>query len=122
MSESEKQTIEAAEQALSVGPSRTGVPGRPKGLPKTGGKKKGTPNRTPLPVDYLVGVMQGKRLSRNGHWVYPSVYTRTQAACKILDIAEMPAKRSLLGGTPVLVNITIGDTARQPVTIEGGSA
>ncbi len=133
MSESEKQTIEAAEQALSVGPSRTGVPGRPKGLLKTGGKKKGTPNRTPLlaqaianrhspdAVDYLVGVMQGKRLSRNGHWVYPSVYTRTQAACKILDIAEMPAKRSLLGGTPVLVNITIGDTARQPVTTEGGS-
>ncbi len=133
MSESEKQTIEAAEQALSVGPSRTGVPGRPKGLPKTGGKQKGTPNRTPLlaqaianrhspdAVDYLVGVMQGKRCSRNGRWVYPSVYTRTQAACKILDIAEMPAKRSLLGGTPVLVNITIGDTARQPVTIEGGS-
>ncbi len=119
---------------LSVGPSRKGVPGRPPGLPKTGGKRQGTPNKTPLlaqaianrhspdAVDYLVGVMQGKRLSRNGHWVYPSVYTRTQAACKILDIAEMPAKRSLLGGTPVLVNITIGDTARQPVSIEGGSA
>ncbi len=71
-------------------------------------------------MDYLVAVMQGRRFSRNGHWIYPSVYTRTQAACKILDIAEMPAKRSLLGGTPVLVNITIGDTARQPVTIEGG--
>ena len=119
---------------MSIGPPRKGVPGRPPGLPKTGGKQKGTPNRTPLlaqaianrhspdAVDYLVGVMQGKRLSRNGHWVYPSVYTRTLAACKILDIAEMPAKRSLLGGTPVLVNITIGDTARQPVTIEGGSA
>ncbi len=90
MSESEKQTIEAAEQALSVGPSRKGVPGRPPGLPKTGGKRQGTPNKTPLlaqaianrhspdAVDYQVGVMQGKRLSRNGHWVYPSVYTRTQ--------------------------------------------
>ncbi len=65
--------------------------------------------------------MRGKRFTRNGHWVYPSIYTRTHAACKILDIAEMPAKRSLLGGTPVLVNITIGDTVRQPVTIEGGS-
>ncbi len=119
--------------ALSVGSSRKGVPGRPQGLPKTGGKKKGSTNRTPLlaqaianrhspdAIDYLVGVMQGKRVARNGHWVYPSVYTRTQAACKILDIAEMPAKRSLLGGTPVLVNITIGDTATQPVTIEGGN-
>ncbi len=118
---------------LSVGPSRKGVPGRPRGLPKTGGKQKGTPNRTPLvaqaianrhspdAVDYLVGVMQGKRFARNGHWVYPSVYTRTQAAMKILDVAEMPAKRSLLGGQPVLVSITIGDTATQPVTIEGGS-
>ncbi len=133
MSESEKQTTEAAEQALSVGPSRKGVPGRPKGLPKTGGKQKGTPNRTPLlaqaianrhspdAIDYLVGVMQGKRVARNGHWVYPSVYTRTQAACKILDIAEMPAKRSLLGGTPVQINIHIGDPATQPVTIQGGS-
>ncbi len=133
MSESEKQTTEAAEQALSVGPSRKGVPGRPQGLPKTGGKRKGTPNKTPLlaqaianrhspdAVEYLVGVMQGRRFSRNGHWVYPSVYTRVQAAMKLLDVAEMPAKRSLLGGTPVLVNITIGDTARQPVTIEGGS-
>ncbi len=132
MSESEKQTTEVAEQALSVGPSRKGVPGRPRGLPKTGGKQKGTPNRTPLlaqaianrhspdAVDYLVGVMQGKRVARNGHWVYPSVYTRTQAACKILDIAEMPVKRSLLGGTPVQVNISIGGSS--PVTIEGGSA
>ncbi len=132
MSESEKQTTEAAEQALSVGPSRKAVPGRPKGLPKTGGKQKGTPNRTPLlaqaianryspdAVDYLVGVMRGKRFARNGHWVYPSVYTRTQAACKILDIAEMPAKRSLLGGTPVQVNISIGGSS--PVTIEGGTA
>ncbi len=120
--------------ALSVGSSRKGVPGRPQGLPKTGGRTKGTPSKTPLvaqaianrhspdAVDYLIAVMQGRRFSRNGHWVYPSIYTRTQAACKILDIAEMPAKRSLLGGTPVLVNITIGDTARQPVSIEGGSA
>ena len=119
---------------LSVGPSRKGVAGRPPGHPKTGGRKKGTPSKTPLvaqaianrhspdAVDYLVAVMQGKRFARNGAWVYPSVYTRTQAACKILDVAEMPAKRSLLGGQPVLVNITIGDTATQPVTIEGGSA
>ena len=135
MSESEEQITKAAEQALplSVGPSRKGVPGRPPGLPKTGGKRKGTPNKTPLlaqaianrhspdAVDYLVGVMQGKRTSRGGKWVYPSPYTRVQAAMKLLDVAEMPVKRSLLGGTPVLVNITIGDTARQPVTIEGGS-
>ncbi len=118
---------------LSVGPARKGVPGRPRGYVKTGGKRKGSANQTPLlaqaianrhspdAVDYLVGVMQGKRFSRNGHWVYPSIYTRTQAACKILDIAEMPAKRSLLGGQPVLVSITIGDTATQPVAIEGGS-
>ncbi len=116
---------------LSVGPPRKGVAGRPPGYPKTGGRKKGTPSKTPLvaqaianrhspdAVDYLVGVMQGKRFARNGHWVYPSVYTRTQAACKILDIAEMPVKRSLLGGTPVQVNISIGGSG--PVTIEGGS-
>ncbi len=130
-----KHAPQAAQELvpLSVGPSRKGVPGRPRGYVKTGGKRKGSANRTPLlaqaianrhspdAVDYLVGVMQGKRFSRNGHWVYPSVYTRTQAACKILDIAEMPAKRSLLGGQPVLVSITIGDTATQPVTIEGGS-
>ena len=136
MSESEDQNGQTAAQELvplSVGPSRKGVPGRPRGYVKTGGKRKGSANRTPLlaqaianrhspdAVDYLVGVMQGKRFSRNGHWVYPSIYTRTQAACKILDIAEMPAKRSLLGGQPVLVSITIGDTATQPVTIEGGS-
>ncbi len=118
---------------LSVGPSRKGVPGRPRGLPKTGGRVKGAPSKTPLlaqaiankhspdAVDYLVGVMKGKRFSRNGHWVHPSIYTRVQAAMKLLDIAEMPAKRSLLGGQPVLVSITIGDTATQPVTIEGGS-
>ncbi len=118
---------------LSVGPSRKGVPGRPRGFAKTGGRVKGTPSKTPLlaqaianrhspdAVTYLVGVMLGKRTSRGGKWVYPSPYTRVQAACKILDIAEMPAKRSLLGGQPVLVSITIGDTATQPVTIEGGS-
>ncbi len=131
MPQDDNHAPQAAQELLplSVGPSRKGVPGRPQGLPKTGGKQKGTPNRTPLlaqaianrhspdAVDYLVGVMQGKRFSRNGHWVYPSVYTRTSAACKILDIAEMPAKRSLLGGTPVQVNIHIGGSA--PVTIEG---
>ncbi len=136
VSESENQNGQAAAQELvplSVGPSRKGVPGRPAGYEKTGGRKKGTPSKTPLvaqaianrhspdAVDYLVAVMQGRRFSRNGHWVFPSIYTRTQAACKILDIAEMPAKRSLLGGQPVLVNITIGDTATQPATIEGGS-
>ena len=118
---------------LSVGTPRKGVSGRPPGYPKTGGRGKGTQSKTPQlaqafanraspdAVQYLIAVMQGRRFSRNGHWVYPSIYTRTQAAMKILDVAEMPAKRSLLGGTPVLVNITIGDTARQPVSIEGGS-
>ncbi len=127
------QTAPQKLMALSVGSSRKGVPGRPRGLAKTGGRTKGTPSKTPLvaqaianrhspdAVDYLIAVMQGRRFSRNGHWVYPSVYTRVQAAMKLLDVAEMPVKRSPLGGTPVLVNITIGDTARQPVSIEGGS-
>ncbi len=72
--ESEEQTTEATEQEvlpLSVGPSRKGVPGRPAGYEKTGGRKKGTPSKTPLvaqaianrhspdAVDYLVAVMQG---------------------------------------------------------------
>ncbi len=131
MLESEEQTTEATEQEalpLSVGPSRKGVPGRPRGLPKTGGRVKGTPSKTPLlaqaianrhspdAVEYLVGVMQGERVARNGHWVYPSVYTRVQAAMKLLDVAEMPAKRNPLG-SPVQVNIHIGGSA--PVTIEG---
>ncbi len=135
MPQDDNHAPQAAQELLplSVGPSRKGVPGRPPGLPKTGGKRQGTPNKTPLlaqaianrhspdAVEYRVGVMQGKRTSRGGKWVYPSPYTRVQAAMKLLDVAEMPVKRSLLGGTPVLVNITIGDTARQPVTIEGGS-
>ena len=107
--------------------------GRPKGLPKTGGRKKGTPSKTPLlaqaianrhspdAVNYLVGVMQGKRISRQGTYVYPSPHTRTLAACKILDIAEMPAKQSPLGGSPVQVNIRIGDAVSGPVTIGGGA-
>ncbi len=134
MSESEKQTTREQALPLSIGSPRKGVPGRPRGYVKTGGKRKGSANRTPLlaqaianrhspdAVDYLVAVMQGRRFSRNGHWVFPSIYTRTQAACKILDIAEMPAKRSLIGGQPVLVNITIGNTATQPITIEVGTA
>ena len=136
MPQDDNHAPQAAQELLplSVGPSRKGVPGRPAGYEKTGGRKKGTPSKTPLvaqaianrhspdAVDYLVAVMQGRRFSRNGHWVYPSVYTRTQAAMKIIDVAEMPAKRSLLGGQPVLVNITIGNTATQPVTIEGGTA
>ena len=116
---------------LSVGPSRKGVPGRPRGLAKTGGRVKGTLSKTPLlaqaianrhspdAVEYLVGVMLGKRTSRGGKWVYPSPYTRVQAAMKLLDVAEMPAKRNPLG-LPVLINISIGGSG--PVTIEGGSA
>ncbi len=115
---------------LSVGPSRKGVPGRPRGLAKTGGRVKGTPSKTPLlaqaianrhspdAVEYLVGVMLGKRTSRGGKWVYPSPYTRVQAAMKLLDVAEMPAKRNPLG-LPVLINISIGGSG--PVTIEGGT-
>lgn len=108
--------------------------GRPPGYPKTGGRVKGTPSKTPLlaqaianrhspdAVNYLVGVMQGKRIARNGTWVYPSVYTRVQAAMKLLDVAEMPVKRSLLAGTPVMINISLGGqvtpVAVAPVPIE----
>ncbi len=132
VSESENQNAETAEALpLSVGPSRRGVPGRPRGLAKTGGRVKGTPSKTPLlaqaianrhspdAVEYLVGVMLGKRTSRGGKWVYPSPYTRVQAAMKLLDVAEMPAKRNPLG-LPVLINISIGGSG--PVTIEGGTA
>ncbi len=118
---------------LSVGTPRKGVSGRPPGYPKTGGRGKGTQSKTPQlaqafanraspdAVQYLIAVMQGRRFSRDGSWIYPSIYSRTMAAMKILDVAEMPvAKRSLLAGTPVQVNISIGGSG--PVTIEGGSA
>ena len=72
-------------------------------------------------MNYLVGVMQGKRISRQGKYVYPSPHTRTLAACKILDIAEMPAKRNAIDGSPVQVNISIGGAVSGPVTIEGGA-
>jgi hypothetical protein len=51
--------------------------------------------------------MRGARFSQGDRWIYPSVHTRTLAASKILDVAEMPTKQTF-GGTPLQVNIVIG--------------
>ena len=69
--------------------------GRPKGLPKPGGRKKGTPNgktiltaehinRAADPLGLLCSIARGARISasKNGKraWVYPSLDQRITAA------------------------------------------
>ncbi len=69
--------------------------GRPKGLPKTGGRKKGTPNgktiltaehinRAADPLGLLCQIARGARISasKDGKraWVYPSLDQRITAA------------------------------------------
>ena len=77
-------------------------PGRPKGTPKTGGRKKGTPNRHTAqtrdriqelgdPIAFLADVMNGKRMVAAGEpgdmkktWVYPTLAQRVQVAETLL--------------------------------------
>ena len=111
------ETDTLTDQTTDAAPAKTG---RPVGYPKSGGRKVGTSNKTPAlaqaiankhspdAVSFLVKVMLGQRFSRGSEWVYPSSHVRTLAACKVLDIAEMPAKRNLLAGQPLQVNILIG--------------
>ena len=105
---------------------------KPKGLPKTGGRQKGTPNKgprvaqvlankaSPDAVRHLIKVMQFQRFAINDTRAWPTIHSATQAAMKILDIADMPAKEAALGavGTPVQININLG-SAPQAVTIDG---
>ena len=77
-------------------------PGRPKGTPKTGGRQKGTPNRSTVqtrerirkladPIGFLADVMDGKRMSAAGEsgdakktWCYPTLAQRVQASETLL--------------------------------------
>ncbi len=77
-------------------------PGRPKGYPKSGGRARGTPNRSTVqtreriqeltdPIKFLADVMDGKRMvaaSEPGDmkrtWAYPTVAQRVQAGETLL--------------------------------------
>ena len=77
-------------------------PGRPKGYPKTGGRAKGTPNRSTIqtrdrikeltdPIAFLADVMDGKRMVAAGEvgeakktWCYPTITQRIQAGETLL--------------------------------------
>ncbi len=100
-------------------------PGRPKGLPRTGGRAKGTPNRKNLvtrdyvikegaPLAFLCSVVRGKRFtaaaapgdSKRTH-VFPSLDQRLRAA-EILSRKVLPDLKSqeLTGkdGGPVTIS------------------
>ena len=68
---------EADSEPASVAPPVKRGPGRPKGYPRSGGRKKGTPNRTTVqtreriqeladPIKFMSDVMLGKRLVAAG--------------------------------------------------------
>ncbi len=77
-------------------------PGRPPGYPKSGGRAKGTPNRSTVqtrdriqeladPIAFLADVMAGKRMVAAGEpgdmkktWCYPSLAQRVQASETLL--------------------------------------
>ena len=77
-------------------------PGRPKGYPKSGGRQKGTPNRSTVqtrdriqeladPIQFLADVMAGKRRVAAGEpgdmkktWCYPTLAQRVQASETLL--------------------------------------
>ncbi len=77
-------------------------PGKPKGYPKSGGRVKGTPNRSTVqtrdriqelgdPIAFLADVMNGKRMVAAGEpgdmkktWCYPTLAQRVQASETLL--------------------------------------
>ena len=87
--------------APTAPPTKRG-PGKPKGLPKSGGRVKGTPNRSTVqtrdriqeladPIAFLADVMAGKRMVAAGEpgdmkktWCYPSLTQRIQAGETLL--------------------------------------
>lgn len=82
-------------------PAKRG-PGRPRGYPKSGGRAKGTPNRSTVqtreriqeladPIAFLSDVMAGKRMVAAGEagdmkktWCYPTLAQRVQASETLL--------------------------------------
>ncbi len=86
----------------SVAPPVKRKPGKPRGLPKSGGRVKGTPNRSTVqtrdriqeladPIAFLADVMAGKRMVAAGEpgdmkktWCYPTLAQRVQASETLL--------------------------------------
>ncbi len=87
--------------APAASPVKRG-PGKPKGYPKSGGRVKGTPNRSTVqtrdriqelgdPIAFLADVMNGKRMVAAGEpgdmkktWCYPTLAQRVQASETLL--------------------------------------
>jgi hypothetical protein len=94
-------TDSSAVPAPEKAPAKRG-PGKPKGHPKSGGRKKGTPNHTTAqtrdriqqladPIDFLADVMNGRRMvaaAEHGAmaktWVFPTLAQRIQAGETLL--------------------------------------
>ena len=106
-------------------------PGRPKGYPRSGGRAKGTPNKTTLvgrdfiikrgaPIELLCKVSRGEKIQAAGddtskrHGVYPTVDQRL-AAARILaakiqaDLKAVEVTGPL--GEPMIVRINLGSPA-----------
>ena len=98
-------------------------PGKPKGLPKSGGRQKGTPNRSTVqtrdriqeltdPIGFLADVMAGKRMTAAGElgdmkktWFFPTLTQRIQAGETLLRKLLPDLKSQELtgaGGTPLV--------------------
>ena len=91
-------------------------PGRPKGQPRTGGRMKGTPNRSTVqtreriqeladPIAFLADVMAGKRMVAAGEpgdmkktWCYPSLEQRLRAGETLLRKILPDLKATELSG------------------------
>ncbi len=91
-------------------------PGRPKGYPKSGGRQRGTPNRSTAqtrdrikeladPIAFLADVMAGKRMVAAGEpgdmkktWCYPTLTQRVQASETLLRKLLPDLKATELSG------------------------
>ena len=103
--------------------------GRPKGIPKTGGRKKGTPNRTHVmtadqiakiadPLAFLCQVVRGCRMTaapqpgeKKRGWAYPTLDQRITAATTLAR-KVLPDQRAVEHsgpmGEPLSVRINLG--------------
>ncbi len=106
--------------------------GRPKGYPRSGGRKRGTPNRDRAftvariereadPVGLLIKVCRGDRMSagldpgaKKKAWWFPSADQRVQAAT-VLARKVLPDQRAVETsgpqGEPIVVRINLGPAA-----------
>ncbi len=108
--------------APAAPPAKRG-PGKPKGLPKSGGRAKGTPNRSTIqtrdriqeladPIAFLSDVMNGVRMTAAGEvgdmkrtWVFPTLQQRVSAGETLLRKLLPDLKSQELtgaGGTPLI--------------------